>query len=102
MEDNNFEIVSGENIKSAKYRICTVVFILSLISSIILFIFHKISYGISLLVYAFFAIFIPKMKIKGKINDLFATIFLLVFLLIILLFMSHFDYIFYFPWSWFY
>ena len=102
MEENNFEIISGENIKSAKYRISTIVFILSLISSIIMFSFHKFSYGVSLLVYAFIAVFVPKMKINGKVNDLFATIFLLILLLIMLLFMSHFDYIFYFPWSWFY
>jgi len=102
MEEENIEIISGENIKSTKYRISTIFFILSLISSIIMFIFHKISYGIGLSVYAFFTIFIPKIKINGKINGLGATIFTLLFLLIIVLIICHFDFIFLFPWSWFY
>lgn len=102
MEEDKFDIISEENIKSAKYRISTIVFILALISSIIMFIFHKFYYGISLLIYAFLAIFIPKMKINGKVNDLATTIFILTFLLIGLLIMCYFKYIFFFPWSWFY
>jgi hypothetical protein len=102
MDEEKIEIITGENNKSGKYRISTIVFILSLLTSIIMFIFHKISYGIGFFIYAFFALFIPRMKINGKINSLGATIFTLIFLFIAILIICHFDFIFLFPWSWFY